>query len=192
MTLSSWFREYVYIPLGGSRKGHARQVLNLFIVWFLTGLWHGAGWNFILWGMYFFILLTIEKFFFQKWLQKLPSFLQHLYALFFITISWVIFACDDLGQLKNYLKMLFGIGVPASNRLAQYEWTTHAIFLFILAVASFSLASALARKILKKIAAHAGNTVSFWLKSAWCLAVLVLSIAMLISSSYNPFLYFRF
>lgn len=192
MTLSSWFREYVYIPLGGSRKGVLRQVLNLFVVWFLTGLWHGAGWNFVLWGMYFFILLSIEKFFLQKWLQKLPALFQHIYALLWIVVGWVIFACDDLNKLKNYLKMLVGVGVPACNRLALYEWTSHAAFLFILAVASFSFVTSIARKFLDKIASYTGEAVSFWLKSIWCLAVLILSIAMLISSSYNPFLYFRF
>lgn len=192
MTLSSWFREYVYIPLGGSRKGVLRQVLNLFVVWFLTGLWHGAGWNFVLWGMYFFILLSIEKFFLQKWLQKLPALFQHIYALLWIVVGWVIFACDDLNKLKNYLKMLVGVGVPACNRLALYEWTSHAAFLFILAVASFSFVTSIARKFLDKIASHTGEAISFWLKSIWCLVVLILSIAVLISSSYNPFLYFRF
>ena len=192
MTLSSWFREYLYIPLGGNHKGPIRQVLNLFIVWFLTGLWHGAGWNFILWGIYFFVLLIIEKFILQKWLPKFPSFLQHLYTLFGIIISWVIFACDVLSKLKNYLKMLIGIDVPISNRLALYEWTTHTIFLLILTVASFSTATTLAKKLLNKITSYAGGVVSFWVKSLWCLAVLILSIAMLISNSYNPFLYFRF
>ncbi len=187
MTLSGWFREYVYIPLGGSRKGAGRQVLNLFLVWFLTGLWHGAGWNFILWGLYFFVLLCLEKFFLKNWLQKLPAFAQHLYALLAIVVGWVIFACDELGKLKGYLKMLVGIGVPAYNRLALYEWTTHALFLLILAALSVSFASKAAGKL-----ARFGDAAAFWLKSAWCFIVLLLCLAMLISSSYNPFLYFRF
>lgn len=192
MTLSGWFREYVYIPLGGNKKGAARQLVNLFIVWFLTGLWHGAGWNFILWGLYFFVLLTLEKLFLLKILDRLPAFLQHLYALFWIVSGWVIFACDDLAKLKNYIKMLAGIGVPAVNRLALYEWTTHTAFLIILAAASTSLMKSLMEKISNKFCMQTGQAVLFWLKSGWCMLVLLCSMAMLVSGSYNPFLYFRF
>ncbi len=192
MTLSGWFREYVYIPLGGNKKGAARQLVNLFIVWFLTGLWHGAGWNFILWGLYFFVLLMLEKLFLLKILDRLPAFLQHLYALFWIVSGWVIFACDDLAKLKNYIKMLAGIGVPAVNRLALYEWTTHAVFLIILAAASTSLMKSLMEKISNKFCMQTGQAVLFWLKSGWCMLVLLCSMAMLVSGSYNPFLYFRF
>lgn len=192
MTLSTWFREYLYIPLGGNRKGSARQILNLLIVWFLTGLWHGAGWNFILWGLYFFTLLMLEKLFLLKLLNRLPSVLQHFYALFWIVLGWVLFACEDLSRLKNYLKMLAGIGVPAANRLALYEWTTHAVFLVILALASTRLLKNIFGRILEKIAVSVGEAAAFWLKSLWCLLILLLSIAMLVSGSYNPFLYFRF
>lgn len=192
MTLSGWFREYLYIPLGGNRKGTARQAANLLIVWFLTGLWHGAGWNFIIWGLYFFVLLLLEKLFLLKYLKRLPSFLQHVYALFWIIFGWVVFACEDLARLKNYIGMLFGIGVATSNRLALYEWTTHAAFLFILALASTQLPARTCHALLEKIAARLGETAAFWLKSFWCLLVLLLSMAMLVSGSYNPFLYFRF
>lgn len=192
ITLSSWFREYLYIPLGGSRKGTIRQILNLFVVWFLTGLWHGAGWNFILWGLYYFVLLVIEKLFLHKLLNRLPSVLQHIYALFWIVIGWVIFACDDLTMLKNYFKMLIGIGIPAVNQLSLYEWTTHSLFLVILAVSSTQLMKKVCGNILQKISSNIGEAVAFWLKSSWCLFVLLFSISMLVSGSYNPFLYFRF
>ena len=192
MTLSGWFREYLYIPLGGSRKGMARQILNLFVVWFLTGLWHGAGWNFILWGLYFFMLLVLEKLFLLRILNRLPRLLSHLYALFWIVLGWVLFACEDLTQLGNYLKMLFGIGVPAVNKLALYEWTTHAAFLVILALSCTQLMKNAANFVLHKLSAFIGEAAAFWLKSSWCLAVLLLSITMLVSGSYNPFLYFRF
>lgn len=192
MTLSGWFREYLYIPLGGNRKGTLRQIFNLFIVWFFTGLWHGAGWNFILWGLYFFILLIAEKQFLAKILHVLPNIFQHLYALFFIVIGWVIFACEDFGRLKEYCKMLAGIGVPAVNQLALYEWTTHAAFLLILAAASASFPKKMACRTLGRLQVHTGGAVTFWIKSIWCMAVLVLSIAMLVNGSYNPFLYFRF
>lgn len=192
MTLSGWFREYLYIPLGGNKKGIPRQIIHLLIVWFLTGLWHGAGWNFILWGLYFFVLLVLEKLFLSKFLTLLPSVIQHLYALFWIILGWVIFACDDLVQLKNYLKMMAGIGVPVVNRLAMYEWTTHALFLVILTAASTSIFQKLAGKVLYKISEYIGESYAFWMKSIWCIAILFLSIAMLVSGSYNPFLYFRF
>lgn len=192
MTLSGWFREYLYIPLGGSRRGKARQIFNLLAVWFLTGLWHGAGWNFILWGLYFFVLLMMEKLFLLKILNRLPAFLRHLYALFWIVCGWVIFACDDLTQLRSYIKMLAGTGVPAVNRLALYEWTTHAAFLVILAAASTSLMKKAAHKAAEKFPSMAGQMILFWLKSIWCLLILLCSIAMLVSGSYNPFLYFRF
>ncbi len=192
MTLSGWFREYLYIPLGGSRKGMARQILNLFVVWFLTGLWHGAGWNFILWGLYFFMLLVLEKLFLLRILNRLPRLLSHLYALFWIVLGWVLFACEDLTQLGNYLKMLFGIGVPAVNKLALYEWTTHAAFLVILALSCTQLMKNAANFVLHKLSAFIGEAAAFWLKSSWCLAVLLFSITMLVSGSYNPFLYFRF
>lgn len=192
MTLSGWFREYLYIPLGGSRKGMARQILNLFAVWFLTGLWHGAGWNFILWGLYFFMLLVLEKLFLLWILNRLPRLLSHLYALFWIVLGWVLFACEDLTRLGNYLKMLFGIGVPVVNKLALYEWTTHAAFLVILALSCTQLMKKTANFVLYKLSAFIGEAAAFWLKSSWCLVVLLLSITMLVSGSYNPFLYFRF
>lgn len=192
MTLSGWFREYLYIPLGGNRKGAARQFINLLIVWFLTGLWHGAGWNYILWGLYFFILLAAEKRFLLKILQRIPVLFQHLYALFWIVLGWVIFACEDVHFLITYVKMLFGIGVPAMNRLAMYEWTTHALFLFILATAATQWPIKWAAALQHKLQTPSGQLAVFWLKSFWCLFVLVLSTAMLVSGSYNPFLYFRF
>jgi len=192
MTLGTWFREYLYIPLGGNRKGSVRQIFNLLVVWFLTGLWHGAGWNFILWGLYFFALLVLEKLFLQKLLNHLPAVLQHFYALFWIVLGWVLFACDDLSRLKNYLKMLAGTGVPAVNRLALYEWTTHAVFLAILVLASTQLPKKISVRMQENISIHIGEAAAFWLKSIWCLTVLLLSITMLVSGSYNPFLYFRF
>ncbi len=192
MTLGTWFREYLYIPLGGNKRGMPRQILNLFIVWSLTGLWHGAGWNFLLWGLYFFALLVAEKFLLSKLLVKMPTFFQHVYVIFFILAGWVIFACDNLASLKTYLKMLFAVGVPVANTRAFYEWSNHALFLAILAVASTSMMKKAAGKILQKTQARAGETTAFWMQSIWCLAVFALSMALLVSGSYNPFLYFRF
>ena len=193
MTLSSWFKEYVYIPLGGNRHGLARQILNLLIVWFLTGLWHGAGWNFIFWGLYYFALLVLEKQFLAKWLEKAPAGIRHFYAMFFVVIGWVLFACEDVGQLGGYLKAMFGIGVPLVNRLAVYEWMTHILFLFILSMA----AAGIPRKWIAAFLERNKNKTdiemaAFNLKNTWCMIILGISIALLVSGSYNPFLYFRF
>lgn len=105
MSLSSWFRDYVYIPLGGNRKGKARQCLNIMIVWFLTGFWHGANWNFMLWGVYFGVILLCEKLFLGKALKKIPAFFQHIYALLFIVIGWGIFSYENFGKLTQNFKI---------------------------------------------------------------------------------------
>lgn len=185
MTLGTWFREYLYIPLGGNRKGLGLQIVNLFIVWFLTGLWHGAGWNFILWGLYYFVLLVLEKFVLRRVLERLPEVFQHLYTLFFVIVGWVIFACDDMGLLGTYMKAMFGIGVPAGNALGLYEWDVQAPFLMILLIASTSIPLRLAQQLAREEQRTP-------LLMVYTLALLVLSVAFLVSGSYNPFLYFRF
>lgn len=185
MTLGTWFREYLYIPLGGNRKGVVRQIFNLFIVWFLTGLWHGAGWNFILWGLYYFVLLILEKFVLRGVLERLPTIMQHLYTLFFVVVGWVIFACDDMGLLGSYLKALFGIGVPAGNALALYEWDVMAPFLVILLIASTTIPMRIGKQLTR------GDQRSPLLM-VYTVVLLALSLAFLVSGSYNPFLYFRF
>lgn len=185
ITLSTWFREYLYIPLGGNRKGAARQIINLFIVWFLTGLWHGAGWNFILWGLYYFVLLVLEKLVLRRVLARLPAIIQHLYTLFFVVVGWVIFACDDMSLLGSYLKAMFGIGVPAGNALALYEWDIQAPFLTILLIASTTIPTRIAKQLTREDQRSP-------LLMVYTVVLLVLSLAFLVSGSYNPFLYFRF
>lgn len=185
MTLGTWFRTYLYIPLGGNRKGILRQLFNLFIVWFLTGLWHGAGWNFILWGLYYFALLALEKFVLRDVLERLPRTLQHFYTLFFVVLGWVIFACEDLQTLGNYLKAMFGIGVSAGNGLALYEWDVQAPFLIILLIAATSLPARVAKQLTREEQRPP-------LLMAYTIVLLALSVAFLVNGSYNPFLYFRF
>ena len=185
MTLGAWFREYLYIPLGGNRKGPVRQIINLLVVWFLTGLWHGAGWNFILWGLYYFALLVLEKFVLRWVLERLPVIVQHLYTLFFVVVGWVIFACDDLGLLGSYLKAMFGIGVSAGNALALYEWDVQALFLVILLIASTTIPARIAKQLTREDQRPP-------LLMVYTIALLGLSLAFLVSGSYNPFLYFRF
>lgn len=189
MTLGGWFREYVYIPLGGNRKGFLRQIVNMAIVWFLTGLWHGASWNFVLWGMYYFVLLTIEKVVWnirnKKGSQTKFAYLGHVYAVVAILIGWVIFAFDDMSVLVDYLKAMFGIGVDIGNGLALYQWRNYALFLLILTIGSTSLP----KRVVEKIVPDCAKNV---LMSLYSLVLLVLCVAFLISGSYNPFLYFRF
>lgn len=200
ITLGTWFREYVYIPLGGNRKGIIRQIFNLLVVWFLTGLWHGAGWNFILWGLYFFVILLIEKLFLLKEMEGWHNLSKHIYALLLIVFGWAVFACDTMGLLVRYIRAMFGVGVVWSNEIAVYYWCSYGLFLAVLFFASLELPQKLAGLGCRWLAGkYTGKNVDcreerlvFWLKSLYVMAVLLICIAFLVSGSYNPFLYFRF
>lgn len=189
ISLSTWFRDYVYIPLGGNRKGKGRTLLNIFIVWFLTGFWHGAEWNFIIWGLYYFVLLMLEKLFLLEWLKKAPAVLARLYSLFFINFGWVIFAYDKMPALKNaVLNMFGGSGLTFSNDLTIYYLISFGLFFVIAFVAATPLPKRLAAKLLS----HKNEGVVTGLNAVFILCVLVLSTAFLASEAFNPFLYFRF
>ena len=187
ITLSTWFKEYLYIPLGGNRRGLTRQALNLLIVWSLTGFWHGAGWNFVLWGLYYFVILFIEKLFLLKALDKLPKFFRHVYALLLIIIGWVIFASDDVGVLLPYLGSMFGAN-GAIGGMDVYTLLTKAALLVICCIASTELP----KKLFLSAAGAMNEKAAFTLKSVLTIALLALSMILLIGDSYNPFLYFRF
>ena len=189
ITLSSWFREYVYIPLGGNRLGLPRQIFNLFVVWACTGLWHGGEWNFLFWGLYFFLLLLFEKLFFGRVLEKLPSLLRHLYALVFIFFGWVLFACDDLARLAAMLRALFGVGVEFSSDRSLFYLVSYAALFIICAAASTHYPAALAQKLSCRIKSADLRLIC---RGAACFVVLILSLAFLVGDSFNPFLYFRF
>ena len=188
ITLSSWFREYVYIPLGGNRKGTGRQILNLFAVWAFTGLWHGASWNFVLWGVYFFAILMLEKLFLLKILNKIPRIFSHVYSLFFIIIGWIIFSCTTLSDIGNYVKNMF-VG-SLTSELTGYIFRTNILLLVIMAVASTPIPKLLAKKAADKL--KLSEEFRFICKALACTAVLILSIAYLTGDSYNPFMYYRF
>lgn len=187
ITLSTWFKEYLYIPLGGNRCGLARQALNLLIVWSLTGFWHGAGWNFVMWGLYYFVILFIEKLFLLKALDKLPKLFRHVYALLLIVIGWVIFASDDVSVLLPYLGSMFGAN-GAVGGMDVYTLFTKAVLLIICCVASTELP----KKLFLSAAGAMNEKAAFTLKSVLMIALLALSMILLIGDSYNPFLYFRF
>ncbi len=191
ISLSSWFKEYVYIPLGGNRKGLARQLVNIAIVWALTGLWHGASWNFVLWGVYYGILLIIEKLFLLKVLERLPEklrFIRHIYALFFVVIGWVIFNITDFSLLGQYLGCMFGAGGAHSEQVLYYL-SSRAPLLILAAVASTPLISKAFWKLSDQVRFH---TMRDMAETFVLLILFLLSIAFLVSGSYNPFLYFRF
>ena len=185
ISLGTWFREYVYIPLGGNRKGFKRQILNLFIVWFLTGLWHGASFNFIFWGLYFGLLLVIEKLLLKKLLDKSPAWVQHIYSLFFIVLGWVLFYFTDLGEMGAFFGSLFSFGGPVVGASAGALILSYLPMLIIAALASTPLGAFLYGKVKESAFNPALQTV-------YCTAVLGISTALLVSQSYNPFLYFRF
>lgn len=178
ITLGSWFKEYVYIPLGGNRVGRLRLYINLFIVWFLTGFWHGASYNFILWGLYFFILISIEKAVLLKFLEK-HKIISHIYSIFFILLGWAIFAVVDLGQLKILLKEMFSV---SKNNQWIYYLRNYGITFIIATVFSTPIVKNIYNKVIK----------SDILNTFILMIIFLLCIAYLVDATYNPFLYFRF
>ncbi len=178
ITLGTWFREYVYIPLGGNRCGKGRQIFNMAVVWFLTGFWHGADWNFILWGLFYLVLLMIEKLWLLKPLKKAPA-LAHIYTMFFVIIGWAIFDITDLGQLGSFLTRLF---VPTGGVSGAYYLRNYAVILLLAIVCCTPLPRNLYNKI-----KH--NT---WIRGIVLALATVVVIAYLSNATYNPFLYFRF
>ena len=187
ISLGTWFREYVYIPLGGNRRGKGRQLLNLFIVWGLTGLWHGASWNFLLWGLYYGVILIIEKVWLQKPLQKAPGVVQRLYSLLLIILGWVIFALTDFGAIGNYFAALFGAHGGADAQ-TMYLLTTNISLLLVAALACTRWPAHAANDLLARLP-QAAQTL---LRCLFYAAVLLMCVAFLVGDSYNPFLYFRF
>ncbi len=188
MTLGTWFREYLYIPLGGNRHGKAKQLRNLFLVWALTGFWHGAEWNFLLWGIYFFVLLAGEKFVYGSLLKKAPAAVAHLYALLFVLFGWVLFANESLTAVGDYLHSMFA--GPLWSAETAYLLMTNGILFIVLAVGSTPLMSVTARKVREQLATR--PVVLSVVRNVVFAGVFLVSVAFLLRDSYNPFLYFRF
>ncbi len=190
ISLSTWFRDYVYIPLGGNRCSKMRNILNLLIVWFLTGLWHGASWNFIVWGLWFFVLLIGEKFLWGKVLQRLPSLLRYIYAMLLVILSWVIFHANTLHAAISYIAAMFGGNAWHDAHSVYYiveywpEWLC--CFLAALPVKQWLQIA------LEKRDTVTSRAVLLAAPKVIALALLVLSYCKLITGSFNPFIYFRF
>ena len=189
ITLSSWFREYVYIPLGGNRRGRVRTYFNLLLTWALTGIWHGATVNFLIWGLYFALILILEKAFLHKILSRVPSVVSHIYALFFIALGWVIFTSDggaDVGLA--YAGRLLGVGCASwLGEKTLYELVRNLPFATVLAIGFTPLPKRIYLKLKER--SHAATMLFDVLAP---LTVFLISVAYIVSSGYNPFLYFRF
>lgn len=190
ISLSTFFRDYLYIPLGGNRVSKFRWIFNLFVVWSLTGLWHGDSWNFILWGLYFALLLIIENLFLQKLLNKLPVIIQHIYAKFFIIISFVIFNNENMKDLFNSLYNMFNFkNLILYNDFSIYYLKSYSIILIISIIAS----TPLLKNIIDKInESKKGEKVMSLMNVIFNVVILIVVTGYLIDGSFNPFLYFRF
>ncbi len=188
ISLGTWFREYVYIPLGGNRRGLGRQMLNLAIVWLLTGLWHGAHLNFVLWGVYYGVLVVIEKLLWKPVFEKMPRILAHLYTMALVMIGWALFSWQDMSDSVGYMKaMFFRAGAGLANGQTLFLLASNGILLLIAAAGSLSWPGRLAGRLFPEDTVRR-DVAGMLLVTALFAA----SVAMLVDSSYNPFLYFRF
>ena len=187
MTLGGWFKSYVYIPLGGNRGGFAKTIRNLLIVWALTGLWHGASWNFIFWGLYFGVLIIIERLGFGKILEKLPSFISRAYTFILVVIGWVFFDIEGMSSAFTYLKAMFGANNILIDSTSKYLLVAN---LFIFAICIIASTEVI-KKIYGKLSSLKGNAFSYALPVLQ-LVIMIVCTAYLVDATYNPFLYFRF
>lgn len=189
ISLSSWFREYVYIPLGGNHVTISRNIVNLLIVWMLTGMWHGAAWNFIVWGIYYGVVLVLEKYVWGAIVDRWPSVLQHIYALVLVLVGWVFFFSPSLGAALRYLFAMVGGGAGFAGKEVFFVILTHWLFYLLAVIGSTTLGSRMLRAILNVSENHTVRTV---ITLVVFFGMLAISVAYLIADTYNPFLYFRF
>ena len=190
ISLSTWFKDYVYIPLGGNRVGRYKQIRNILIVWLLTGIWHGANWTFLIWGLLFGIILIIEKIFLNKFMEKLPSFIRRIYVLFIVMILFIIFSSDNMSVALSNIKGLFGMNGEAFIN----DYTLHYLksYLPVLIIALFG-ATPFIKILIDKLRKnkYVNNIINI-LEPILIVVILVVVTSYLIDNSYNPFLYFRF
>lgn len=190
MTLGGWFRDYVYIPLGGNRTSNGKWVRNVFVVWLLTGLWHGAYFNFAIWGLMYGVILVVEKLFLNKYLDKAPAFVRHIYVMFFVIVSFVIFNGTSMGQIAFDIKGMFGLGgLPMTTPLAIYYLKSY-LGLFVIAIIA---ATPVPKRIAEKLSdSQLGEKIMVVVEPLVVAVVLIAVTAYLVDGSFNPFLYFRF
>ncbi len=187
ISLGTWFREYVYIPLGGNRVRVWKHVRNILIVWMLTGLWHGASWNFVLWGLYYGLLLLLEKYVFLKW--KIPSLIRRFFTLIFVIVGWMIFSANTLPEILTSLKSMFGFAENGfADKTALYTLKNSGLLLGISAFFSLPIL----KKPLRRLKSGPAGVLYYLFGFVFLLAILTVSIAFLVTENYNPFLYFRF
>ena len=188
ISLGTWFKEYVYIPLGGNRGSSLFQLRNILIVWLLTGIWHGASWNFLFWGLFFAILLIIEKLFLLSWLQKVSPLISHTYTLLLVLISWVIFSFDSFSMGLDYLQMMFGVGsINLLNPDFLYLFQSNFLLIIILIVASTHYPVRFYKNSKIK-----NTAVRMFVENAFLCTIFILCVSYLVNSTFNPFLYFKF
>lgn len=188
ISLSTWFKEYVYIPLGGNRAGIVKQIRNIIIVWMLTGFWHGASWNFVAWGLYYGAILIIEKVFLLKIVEKMPKFVRHIYTMFFVIIGWVLFSFDSFKRGAEFIAGMFGLGgYSVINKEFIYLLLNNLVLLVILVIGSTDIP----KKCMERLAAKNNNGFRV-LGIIGLETILAICVAYLVASTYNPFLYFRF
>lgn len=188
ISMGTWFRDYVYIPLGGNRRGLKIQIRNIAVVWLLTGFWHGAAWNYVLWGVFYGILLIIEKFFLLDKQKKAPAFVGRIYTMFCVLLGWGLFAIEDFRKLGGYFGAMFGFGAGLCDNNALWQLVSYLPLLVVCAAASAPILP----KIYKKLSEKCAPAVMTAADSLGLVGGMLLSTAYLISGSYNPFLYFRF
>ncbi|OUQ59535.1 transcriptional regulator [Tyzzerella sp. An114] len=188
ISLGSWFREYVYIPLGGNRKGVYKHIRNTFAVWLLTGLWHGASWNFVVWGLYYGVILIIEKYFLKNIIDVLPSIVLRIYTMIVVIIGWVFFFSKDLTSAIDYIRVMFGFdNIALWDTTGIYYIITGGISLIICAICSTPLLYAIVQKCIER----RKNKCAFYICFLHII-IFVVAVAYLVGDTYNPFLYFRF
>ena len=194
MSLGSFFRDYVYIPLGGNRKGMARTIFNMFVVWALTGLWHGASWNFVLWGLYFFVFLVLERLFLGEKLKKAPSAVSSIYLLVIVYFGWILFRFRNLSFVGTVLKGMFGLNANGFTSFEISALIKNNIFFLIVAVIAATPLMKYVGRLLNSVSRTNPYAAIFNVtrKIAVPVALLILSTMSLVGDSYNPFLYFQF
>ena len=192
ISLSTWFRDYVYIPLGGNRKGVARHIFNMLVVWALTGIWHGASWNFLLWGLYYFLLLVLEKYVFKNIIEKIPSVIRWCVTMFFVLIGWVIFRCEDTATMVSVFKSLFSFSIARDDiNIVMMYMISYAMYMLPAIVLQFPIIP----KIRSFIFDGEQSKKKDALKVLYYVSLLVvgfISVCFLVKLTYNPFIYFRF